>query len=891
MSVESGLITGYINAISKCTISKNLISSFSHNKATLGYSDPGTAPGSFEGFIWFFSIDDVITYNNYIWDTGNACIVGGCTSTATCSRGIINLNNETLGGCIPSINSEVINANAVGCNCEAGVGCNATSCLTCPSSGSYTCYMDGYIICTTGTYPSGNLCLNCYADCATCNQTLICLTCISTNASPSNLGCICKSGYYNLTSLISSSSCILCYSDCSACSQALICTSCMAAYATPTSTIGCKCKSGYYNITSLISSSSCILCYSDCSECSQALICTSCVAAYATLTSTIGCKCNSGYYNTTSLSSLSSCIACHDNCATCNETLICLTCISANASPGSNIGCNCKSGYYNSTSLTSSSACLSCHSDCYACTQAFICSSCVATYASPTSSVGCRCNYGYYNTTSLTSSTSCIVCYSDCATCSQAWICLTCKSEYSTPASDLGCECNSGYYKNASLTSISSCIACYVDCATCSQALVCLTCKSANAVPSSLSGCNCNPGYYYDSNHTCQPCNINCITCSNSTSCTECNGTNTLVDSLNFCKCNQGYYIASTFPIVCKPCDSICSSCLSASNCSECIQTAFLVDSSCFCKTGYGTVENNCTQTFFTVSVAINQTNCLILIFEESISLYSSNLTLNLNNTNLDFTIDQKNEITYLITPTYLTDIPQNSELKIKLDSLVSKNNSLLYNTTLSINLFKTSSFSSQQELQVKIAAAKALASQGATVGLSITLGISFLNLDPTSLFNFINTAEIFYSTTLFNLNLDPVLYEFLIAMRLPSKTPKILSYIIPEEKGSSLPTKYIDYGYSTNLFLLNTRSQLSFFIVLLLLAFGIILLHKKAVCNKILKPIVPIFRYGIFLRFWVQTFLEILLCISVSIKYSQLKNTIQVIDFVLSIFALVTNN
>jgi hypothetical protein len=419
----------------------------------------------------------------------------------------------------------------------------------------------------------------------------------------------------------------------------------------------------------------------------------------------------------------------------------------------------------------------------------------------------------------------------------------------------------------------------------------CLECKDPNSVPSLTSGCDCRPGYYKDSKSICQPCNVSCITCSDAFSCTLCNGTNTLVNSLSFCNCSKGYYITSTFPTVCEPCNSVCSSCLSASNCSECIQTAFLVGSSCFCKKGYGTLENNCTQTFFTVSVSVDQTNSVTLIFEESASLYASNLTLNLNNTNLNFTIDQQDQTTYCITPTYLADIPKNSQLKIKLDSLISKNNSLLYNTTLSVNLFETSSFSSQQKLQVKIAAAKALASQGATVGLSVALGLGFINLDPSSLFNFMNTAEIFYCTTLFNLNVDPVLSEFLIGMRVQSKIPKIFSYIMPEEEGSTIPTKYIKYGYSTNLFLLNTGSQLCFCFLLLFLTFGIVMLNKKEVCKKVLQPILPIFRYGVFLRFWVQTFLEILLSISVSIKYTQLKNTAQIVDFVLSIIALVRNS
>jgi hypothetical protein len=421
---------------------------------------------------------------------------------------------------------------------------------------------------------------------------------------------------------------------------------------------------------------------------------------------------------------------------------------------------------------------------------------------------------------------------------------------------------------------------------------VCLACASYSCYIGLPPSTSCT-GSNYSNGISCSNCYPDCGTCSNAYQCLSCVANNASPDATQGCLCSAGYYNTTSLTIssACQPCDSGCNSCSSASNCSECIQNAFLVDSSCFCKPGYGTLVNNCTQAFFKVSVTINQTNSLTLIFEEPTSLYLSNLTLSLNNTNLNFSIEKQDEKSYCITPDYLGDIPKKSNLKITLDPLVSKNNSLLFNTVLHIELLETSSFSSEKKNQVKIAAAKSLASQGTTVGLSITVGLSFVNLDFNSLFSFISTAEIFYSTALFNLNLDSVLLEFLIGMRIQSKVPNIFKYIIKEESGSSIPTKYITYGYSTNLFLLNVGIHLTLLALFLLQAGTLCALSMSTTFERKLKTIRQMFRYGIFLRFWVQTFLELLLVSSLGIRYSELNGPVQITDFILCIIVMVRFN
>jgi hypothetical protein len=78
--------------------------------------------------------------------------------------------------------------------------------------------------------------------------------------------------------------------------------------------------------------------------------------------------------------------------------------------------------------------------------------------------------------------------------------------------------------------------------------------------------------------------------------------------------------------------------------------------------------------------------------------------------------------------------VAQNSKLQIYFSqNLTSANNSLLLQKTLSITLFATSNINSDKAIQAQIQSVKAMASQGTTVGLSVVLTSSVLNLNPGS--------------------------------------------------------------------------------------------------------------------------------------------------------------
>jgi Concanavalin A-like lectin/glucanases superfamily len=440
LTIQGNMAAGYLNGISICTIT--LDSAYTESGIytnNLG----GYNSNSFYGFVWYFSIDDAITYSNYIWDSGNVCIVGGCYSIITCSPGMLNLVTGNSPGCVPGEGSYSTSSDMVSCSCS-GVGCNNTNCLTCPT---YTCYMSGPIFpsCSTGSYLSGNSCSICYPDCSECDRDLICISCKSSNATPNpNVGCQCNSWYYNTTSLTSLSSCVAnytCDSHCSACTQPYKCTACKAANAIPDPNLGCVCKPGYYNTTSL-SISNCLKCYSECSSCINYNTCLACIDPNASPGPT-GCSCKFRYGGVHPLSTANSCVLCNQECSSCSDSDVCIVCVAQFAYPGL-IGCSCLPGYQGDHPLNSLSSCYKCNSDCLKCNNSQTCIYCADLNSIPNLISGCQCKDGYY----YDSKHQCQPCNSLCKLCTSAHNCSECLDN--AVLIDSNCSYKLGYNNSSS---------------------------------------------------------------------------------------------------------------------------------------------------------------------------------------------------------------------------------------------------------------------------------------------------------------------------------------------------------------------------------------------------------------------------------------------------------
>ena len=244
-----------------------------------------------------------------------------------------------------------------------------------------------------------------------------------------------------------------------------------------------------------------------------------------------------------------------------------------------------------------------------------------------------------------------------------------------------------------------------------------------------------------------------------------------------------------------------------------------------------------------------------------------------------------------MIALTNATSLSGDTRLIISLGSdIVSVENSLLNTRNLKSTLFVDTAVAAQIKLQAAKEAAKSTAAAGTTAGLSAVLGISILNFDPSSLCNFMNTAELFYSLYLFNIELYPVLSGFLIGMRVESSLPNVFTYFISPSQGVTVSDQYQEYGFKTNLVMLNVGVRFSVLILFILIGLLLRILSTIGKNQEILQELFNLFKYGVFLRFWVQLFFELLTASIIGMRYYDLKIITQCIDLIVASFILVIN-
>ena len=182
--------------------------------------------------------------------------------------------------------------------------------------------------------------------------------------------------------------------------------------------------------------------------------------------------------------------------------------------------------------------------------------------------------------------------------------------------------------------------------------------------------------------------------------------------------------------------------------------------------------------------------------------------------------VDDRNR---LIALTNITSLSGDTSLLIRFGSdIVSVENSLLSTSNLKSKLFVDTAVAAQIKSQDSKEAAKSTAAVGTMAVLSAVLGISIISFDPSSFCNFMNTAELFYSLYLFNIEIYPVLSGFLIGMRVESSLPNIFTYFINSSQGVKIPEKYQEYGYKSNLVMLNVGVRFS--VLILFIVIGIVL-------------------------------------------------------------------
>ena len=834
----------------------------------------------------------------------NGCDYGICYDCENYSCKPDNCNNinavTTCGTLTVGCNTGfyIQNSSCIECNSDC-FSCNSTYCLECTAGNSS--YISPNCQCNQGYW--GTLPLNfpnsyykCNADCAQCTNSSTCTTCKDPSALPEPSGCLCISDYYNLTSLTTNGSCIKCNSDCSTCTNSSTCVICKDYYASPVVN-GCQCLTGYYNLTNLTTNGTCLECNSDCFTCTNSSICSVCKDSFA-LPGPSGCFCISSYYNSTSLTTTGSCLACNSDCILCKNSSTCTTCKDSSALPGPS-GCLCNSTYYNTTALTSTGVCLKCNSDCLDCNNPDTCISCLSKFAIPDSKIGCICEEGYINTTSLSNNTACFIqCGTGCLECNTT-LCLRC-NDTNSHAVGKNCTCNKGFWFSETNY---SCVACDKLCSTC-DALGCLTCIDPHASIVNHA-CPCNKNYYFNttvSPNACYPCNASCSVCNNSITCLECKDPNAqLVDYQCYCKdyyipnknlCERCTKIFDTKTKACY-CPDLCIDCI-GKKCTSCVDNAYLKNDACVCEIFYYG-NTSCEFWSFSLFVSLNSENSLMLSFtddpvkalnQSDIKLFISNLA------GYSYSLITYSIRSYLVDITYTTDVGQNSSVILIFNNpIYSIHNG---NITQLAYIFKlTPVVDAYADASYKSELVATTATQATTVG---SFSISALTLNFVTLWNFISILQLLCFIRLSDAILPPKFNGQLKGLKKFNMIPNIFEYILDDSQYTISTQKYKNFGYSSSIFLFNVGSWITtglafllvFFLCSLCLKFSHVKPFSYEGVNKKLKSIEQSFKYGKFIRFMIQTYLEFLAASFIGLQEFNTSTRLDIANIIICIMVII---
>ena len=435
-------------------------------------------------------------------------------------------------------------------------------------------------------------------------------------------------------------------------------------------------------------------------------------------------------------------------------------------------------------------------------------------------------------------------------------------------------------------------------CTVCPMTQICIpNCNvtSFYSYPAGLcSGCSaqCNTGCVSDED--CSLCaDQYCIACysANLYSCTQCSSGYELHNS-TCVACSQGYFFDNT-TLQCTVCGRLCLACVSLGACTSCQALSTLgANNQCICNLGYSG-STACIRNTFNATASVNQENLVTLRFSEAIqgTLTISNVQVYLNQSNLSFVITSVDSSTFTLNISYSAEITNNTKVIIEfLGEIVSQDNSLLETTEITANLFANNAYTSAKVMQSKIKSAAALGKTGAAVGTSAALGLSLMSMSPGGIFNFLNTAETIYTVYLFNIEFYPPLGSFLVNLIPSSLIPNPFSYLISSDKGVTMLPKYQTYGSNTNLILLNAGENIAAFVLFILAFFLFLIIDRIKLFKGKFTKILYYYKFGFFLRYWIQSFLGNSISCIIGIVYSRLENTIQIVDFSLCLLILVHN-
>ena len=388
------------------------------------------------------------------------------------------------------------------------------------------------------------------------------------------------------------------------------------------------------------------------------------------------------------------------------------------------------------------------------------------------------------------------------------------------------------------------------------------------------------------SNETCNLCDdLKCYKCYDYSefSCYDCKENYQVYKGFCVDECKTGQYLNED-NLKCKDCSYLCLACNSDIDCLNCTENSSLNNGICQCDLGYSG-KFSCERNYFNVTISISLENQIKLFFseplKETLTYESINLTLNSLESDYHLKFLDSSEYEILLST---SDLQGDVNLKIEfLEIFTSIYNSLLSTKRLSALLFPQKSVT-ESEIVKSI---KKNTSKGMVAASAVSASLSMMNFDIKSFFDFRNCAEIFSIIALLDVGINTPVTAFLSQIHESSAAPSFITSTVDLSLGAKLPIKFQNYGYKTNLLIVNSGMYFMTLAILIsiYLPTKLIQVFKP---NKLTSKAMNYLEFDAFLKLWIQGFLEISITSIIGILYTEFSNSIQIFDLVLCFFMLV---
>ena len=299
-----------------------------------------------------------------------------------------------------------------------------------------------------------------------------------------------------------------------------------------------------------------------------------------------------------------------------------------------------------------------------------------------------------------------------------------------------------------------------------------------------------------------------------------------------------------------------------------------------FCQNCRSQMNKGCVNPTFKATLTTETDNSLSLKFSEDLkaSLKRSNFRIELQNKTIEYnySLEELSLNDYKINMEFDSFVSEGEPVELSFTTEVLSE----FNGTLEKNSIQTELY--EYDLaSIKTQQAKEQAQILSAAAGVITIIFSLLNTNPSTLWKLANTLDILYYITLSNNPLTPNTRGFLQGMELSESFRAYLEYglkatikIQPTKYLPNLPVYLLVRGAANNIFVM----------VVLLATMPFVWSLSKLKLGKVqlkLKSLLKEYKYNTFIRYWIQSYLDIL--IACFIQLLVLPDGLEILSYLLA--------